>query len=170
VAYVDLNTIHNPATGTVAPASWGDAIRDALEFLIDPPSCSVFNSAALSVANNTITNLTANSELFDNNGMHSTVTNTDRITAVTAGRYLFFATVTFANNATGARLLQFQKNGTTAYNVTQGPPVSGRDTDFSGVRAIDMVAGDYVVVQVRQESGAALNVTLKEFGATYLTR
>lgn len=28
MTYVDLNTIHNPATGSVAPASWGDGVRD----------------------------------------------------------------------------------------------------------------------------------------------
>jgi len=28
MAYVDLNTIHNPATGTIPPATWGDQIRD----------------------------------------------------------------------------------------------------------------------------------------------
>lgn len=31
MAYVDLNTIHNPATGTSPPASWGDAVRDNFE-------------------------------------------------------------------------------------------------------------------------------------------
>lgn len=29
--YVDLNTIHNPSTGTAPPASWGDAVRDNFE-------------------------------------------------------------------------------------------------------------------------------------------
>lgn len=171
MAYVDLNTAHNPATGTVAPAAWGDQVRDNLEFLVDPPACSVFHSAAVGTTNATILNLLANSENFDNNAMHSTVSNTDRITAQTAGRYLFFCTVTFAANATGARLVQFQKNGVTAFNMAHSAPTpSGRDTDLSGVRAIDMAVGDYVVVQARQDSGGALNVTLKEFGAAYLTR
>jgi hypothetical protein len=31
MAYVDLNTIHNPATGGVPPATWGDQIRDNFE-------------------------------------------------------------------------------------------------------------------------------------------
>ncbi len=31
MAYVDLNTIHNPATGTIPPATWGDQIRDNFE-------------------------------------------------------------------------------------------------------------------------------------------
>ena len=29
--YVDPQTIHNPSTGASPPASWGDAVRDALE-------------------------------------------------------------------------------------------------------------------------------------------
>lgn len=32
MAYADLNTIHNPATGTSPPASWGDQVRDNFEF------------------------------------------------------------------------------------------------------------------------------------------
>jgi hypothetical protein len=31
VPYVDLNTLHNPASGTRPPFSWGDAIRDNFE-------------------------------------------------------------------------------------------------------------------------------------------
>lgn len=33
MAYVDLNTIHNPATGTAPPATWGDQVRDNFETL-----------------------------------------------------------------------------------------------------------------------------------------
>jgi hypothetical protein len=33
VAYVDLNTIHNPATGFAPPAAWGDQVRDNDEYL-----------------------------------------------------------------------------------------------------------------------------------------
>lgn len=32
MAYVDLNTLHNPATGTSPPASWGDAVRDNFDY------------------------------------------------------------------------------------------------------------------------------------------
>ncbi len=32
MAYVDLNTIHNPSTGVSPPASWGDQVRDNFEF------------------------------------------------------------------------------------------------------------------------------------------
>lgn len=31
MAYADLNGIHNPSTGGVAPASWGDQVRDNFE-------------------------------------------------------------------------------------------------------------------------------------------
>ena len=48
--YTDPQTIHNPATGTVAPATWGDILRENSEFLIDPPACSVTHSTTQSIA------------------------------------------------------------------------------------------------------------------------
>lgn len=33
MAYADLNSIHNPATGTSPPATWGDQVRDNDEYL-----------------------------------------------------------------------------------------------------------------------------------------
>jgi hypothetical protein len=175
LSYVDLNTIHNPSTGGIAPASWGDQVRDNLEFLIDPPACSVFHNTTQSIANNTIVTLSANSENYDNDAMHSTVTNNSRITIVTAGRYLIGAEVAWAAVATtisDARLLQLIVNGTTGYNILQGPAHSGGGSGsvYCGFRTLPLVAGDYVEVRVRQQSGGALNVTLDEFFATFLTR
>lgn len=168
--YVDLNTLHNPATGTIAPASWGDQARDNLEFLIDPPTCSVFNSAAQSIANVTTVSLLADSENFDNDAMHSTVTNTSRITAQTAGRYLFIATVSYATG-TGRRVTSFLKNGTTVINGATVPAVAGGVVDrISIARSVVMAAGDYLEVQANHNNGANLNVTLDEFVAMFLTR
>lgn len=174
MAYADLNTIHNPATGTAAPASWGDQVRDNLEFLIDPPSCAVYNSAVQSVSNNTLTTMTADSELYDNDSMHSTVTNTARITAQTAGRYLFSATVEHAGSASpaGYRQGNFTVNGTTHEFGMIVPAVASASiqTTLSWTRSLLLSASDYVEVTVRQTNGAALDVWLLEFSATYLTR
>lgn len=168
--YVDPNTVHDPVTGTVAPAAWGDAVRDSLEFLIDPPLCNVFNSAAQSVPNDTSTAMTANSERDDNDAMHSTVSNTSRITAQTAGRYLVTCAVVFAANATGRRAVDFRVNGTTTHNVLSSLPISTNSLAITGSRLLTFAAGDYVECMSYQNSGAALNVTLNEFGAVFLTR
>jgi hypothetical protein len=37
----DIQSIHNPATNTSPPASWGDAIRDALQFLAGTDAAQV---------------------------------------------------------------------------------------------------------------------------------
>lgn len=171
MAYSDLNLIHNPATGTIPPASWGDQVRDNLEFLIDPPACSVYGSAAQSIADSTTTVLLANSENFDNASMHSTSSNTGRITGTTAGRFLVFSTVQFDANATGVRNLSFLVNGTTTVQCMQvlsGTAVSS--IVLTATRALTLAAGDYVECRGRQTSGGSLGVTLLEFGVTYLTR
>lgn len=170
--YVDPQSIHNPATGNVAPATWGDTIRDDLEFLIDPPAVSIFNSTAQTCTTAVDTVLTADSENYDNNAMHSTVTNTSRITCVTAGRYLFTCTVRFAGNATGYRIVRWFLNGTTQIRaggqqaITTGP----QDTVISASRTFTLAVNDFYEIQVLQNSGGNLGVTLEEFAALYLTR
>lgn len=170
MAYADLNTIHNPATGTVAPASWGDQVRDNLEFLIDPPACSVYASSAQSIANATFVSLTADSEYFDNDSMHSTVTNTSRITVQTAGRYLLSATIAYTAG-TGRRFSQFLVNGATGYDGDGRPAIGGGSDDkIVMTRSLVLAASDYVEVQANQNTGGALDVTLREFVALFMTR
>jgi hypothetical protein len=170
MAYVDLNTIHNPTTGTAAPATWGDGVRDNFEFLVDPPACSVYSSVAQAVGNNSISALGANAENFDNDSMHSNSVNPSRITINTAGRYHLFAVVRFDSNGTGQRMFRFIKNGTTDYIVAQIPAVTGVNHVMSGSRTLVLAAADYVQVECRQTSGGALDVTLDEFAATWFTR
>lgn len=168
--YVDPQTVHNPATGTVAPAAWGDTLRDDLEFLIDPPVCSVYHSTTQNVTTATGTVLSANSENFDNDGMHSTVTNNSRITIQTAGRYQLQANVQFAGNATGYRQIQFQLNGSTIFATDRQISVGTNDTIFSAVASRALVVSDYITVNVFQNSGSTLAVTLNEFTAIFRTR
>lgn len=168
--YVDPNSVHNPSTGAVAPAAWGDTLRDCLEFLIDPPACSVFHNTTQSVSSGSGTILNANSETADNDAMHSTVSNTSRITINTAGRYQFQANVQFAGNVTGYRQIQFQVNGATVFATDRMISVGSNDTIFSCVAFRTLIVGDYVEVNVFQNSGSSLNVTLNEFTACFRTR
>lgn len=172
MSYVDLNTIHNPATGTVAPAAWGDQIRENFEFLVDPPVCSVFHSTTQSVATGgTGTIMSANSENFDNDAMHSTVSNTSRITAQTAGRYLLTANADFASNTTGTRQIQFRLNGSTFFATVRINAITGGFLSIVQTTATVVLAvGDYVETNLFQNSGGSLNSTLREFAALYLTR
>lgn len=171
MAYADLNTLHNPATGTIPPASWGDQARDNLEFLIDPPACSVYHNTTQTIATGTtLLVLAANAENYDNNAMHSTVTNNSRITAITAGRYRIGVVLSWAANATGNRATAFRVNGTTDYVVDIRVGTATNSTAISGSRTLVLAANDYVEVFVWQSSGGNLDVTVSEFAAKFETR
>jgi len=168
--FSDPNLTHNPATATVAPAAWGDVIRDDLVFLNDRPTCSAFNSTTQTIASGSTTKLTADSERWDNDAMHSTVTNTSRITVQTDGRYSFSSTVQFDAHATGVRGTDFLVNNTTAYPGAGSTAVgAGVAEVLTTIRFIDLNATDYVEVRAVQTSGTNLGVTLVDFTALNLT-
>lgn len=170
--YVDLNTIHNPATGLAAPAAWGDQVRDNLEFLIDPPVCSAFHDTTQIVATSTFTTLNANSEQFDNDGMHSTVSNTSRLTAVTAGRFLIAITIAFQASTTGSRALAWRLNGAGSDFQRAAVPAAtaGVETVLSTCFPLVLGVGDFIEARAWQNSGGNLNVTLVDLTAMFLTR
>jgi hypothetical protein len=168
--YVDLNTIHNPSTGGIAPASWGDQARDNFEFLIDPPTCSVKAAVAQLLTSGVTTVLAAGAESFDNDGMHSTVTNTSRITIQTPGRYLITALARYAVNATGDRHLGLRVNGAGNHDLVSVLAAPTFDTFLAGTKSFVFAAGDYLEVRATQNSGGNLNVTLEDFTAVFITR
>ena len=171
MAYADLNTLHNPTTGTAPPASWGDQTRDNFEFLVDPPACSFYHNTTQSLSDDTTTALLGNSEYFDNGSMHDTGSNTSRMTIVTAGRYLLNATVFFDANSTGRRLVYLRVNGTTSYLLNSvAPPASPTTCVVPVFKSLVLAAADYVEVLGNQNSGGALNARLEEFMAVFITR
>jgi hypothetical protein len=169
-AYVDLATIQATDPGDILTAAWCDQVRANEEVLIDPPACMVYNSAAQSCPNGYST-LTANSELYDNDSMHSTVTNTSRVTAQTAGRYDITTTVLFAPNAAGGRTLSYRINGGTDIEISAHPVTSASvNSTLSGLVKLVLAAGDYVEIRAWQNTGGNLNATLQSFGAVLITR
>lgn len=173
--YVDLDTIHNPATGTVAPAAWGDQIRDNLEFHQDPPTCSVQHSATPNLVDNTTTTLAADTENFDNDAMHSPVTNNSRLTIQTAGRYLFIATVRFdaaSGSGAGIRRVSLLLDGTTSFGGMQIVGATGNPIRIQATRSLVLAAGQFVEVTALANPGGGQTtpVHLDEFFAQFLTR
>jgi hypothetical protein len=120
-------------------------------------ACRVYNSVNLTIANSTDTALTFDSELFDTNNLHSTTTNTSRLTAQTAGIYVVFATVEWQGSATGVRSIYFRLNGTTKVAWLEEPTNSDvpRQT-LSTVLALNV--NDYLEVVVGQNSSASLSI------------
>lgn len=126
------------------------------------PRCRVRNSADITIATGTSTKLTFNTEDFDYGGMHSTSTNTGRITIPTGGdgTYLIGAQVLWAANGTGIRDINIKLNNTTylAQNtaLTAG---AGTTMTMSTSTLVALTATDYIEVEVYQNSGGNLSAT-----------
>jgi hypothetical protein len=150
----------NFASGAILTEAQMDVLGNDIVFLANPPVCSVYNSGSVSVSNATETAVTWNSENFDTDTMHSTGSNTSRITATTAGKYRVTGYVEFDANGTGLRYAALKKNGTTYLVLMEkDDPSSGRSTRFNPTWLVSMAATDYVELVVYQASGGALNVT-----------
>lgn len=166
--YVDPNTVHNPATGGVAPASWGDTVRDDLEFLVAPPQFAARATATQNVSTATDTVLTAPTEDYDTDSMHSTTTNTSRGTAVTAGKYRCSAIVAWDSDTTGRREVRFLVNGSTQHTV--GVVAASTQVTQNVQKMLVLAAGDYVEVQVWQNSGGTRTPQLLQFAMHFECR
>jgi len=73
----------------------------------------VYHSAYQTIPRYTITPLSFDSERWDTDNIHDTVTNNSRLTCRTPGYYLIVAQVVWDNVAVGRRILDIRLNGTT---------------------------------------------------------
>ncbi len=92
------------------------------------------------------------------------VTNPSRLTAPIAGKYDLTAGFFWAGNATGQRQGYMRKNGTDYIGVSVVGTGSAIYHAHSLATQINMVAGDYIELQVYQDSGGALSSL---YGAYY---
>lgn len=133
-------------------------------------SCRVYNSANISVANNSWQALTFDTERWDTDDIHSTTTNTERLTCATAGTYLITGHISFAANVAGNRGAGIRLGGTTYIATHLGlGGFAVNNTNITIVTMYQLAADEYVELMVYQNSGGALNVELKanhspEFG------
>lgn len=124
---------------------------------VEKPLCIVRKSTVTNVANNGAV-LTWDTEDTDPNGLHSTSSNTSRITPNVAGWYRITATVHWAANATGRRAVAINKNGATAGYGQISPGSSAGTTSTTVTRTVQANGStDYFEVFAYQDSGAGLN-------------
>lgn len=149
--------------GTILTAAYLNTfLRDNILWMAtDAPVCRAYNSANISIANASDTAVTLNSERFDNAGMHSTSSNTPRITipAGSAGKFLFGALIEFAQAGVNERGNHIKLNGTTYIAKMVHPPATSAPTSMTITSMYAMAAGDYIENYVYQSSGSALNLT-----------
>lgn len=139
--------------------------------------CRVYASGSTTVNNSTDVILGFNNEDFDTNGFHDNSTNNSRITIPTgyAGKYLVTADVAWSGNSSGQRVLQIFKNGSQLLTTYSGA-TTGNLFGQSYVVVVNLAVGDYIQVDVNQNSGSSLTVfgssdigsRLTAFSATYL--
>lgn len=158
--YVDPQSVHNPSTGTSPPASWGDTVRDDLEFLIAPPGCKATRATLQSVPTDTATRLALNSpDEWDTDAFHNPAATNTRFTIPSGlgGKYRLSAEGYWASNPTGYRNIYWTVNGVTNAGVLQVPAVNGAETWLTTSTVVALNVGDYVEVTLAQGSGVALN-------------
>jgi hypothetical protein len=137
--------------------------------------CRLTKSAAQAIPNNTETALTFDTETFDTDGYHSTVTNTSRITIPTGkgGYYQLSAACAFdGSSTTGARYAHLFKNGSKIWTGTGFAPTNTNALEtLTYTQIAAAVATDYFEFFVSHDRGSNYDVrggVLTTFQATYL--
>lgn len=149
------------ALGTPSSGTLTNATGLPYAGLIAPPTVKATNSTTQNVLNNATTVMTFDSEEWDNNTMHSTVSNTSRITFTTGGKYTVCATLNYSANATGYRYSDFFLNGATVLSASIDSRTAVNNDIGTNHTCLDYIfsAADYVEVRGFQNSGGTRAVT-----------
>ena len=119
------------------------------------------NSGVISHTSGTGTIITLDSERWDTDTMHSTSSNTGRLTATTAGRYQITGHVEWAQSpAPGLRRIQVRLNGSTilATQDCETNPLGDATVACSISTHYNLAATDYVELIGTQRAVTTLNV------------
>jgi hypothetical protein len=133
--------------------------------------CSLTKSATQSIANDTETAVTFDTEAWDTDAFHSTATNTSRITIPTGkgGKYQVSGNVGITSGSGGTYLL-LKKNGSVlSYPVVVNGTGNGFDTNFTFYTLLALSAGDYIEMFLLQQYGSTKSITTANtFGVNYI--
>jgi hypothetical protein len=145
------------------------------ELSIPQYGCCVYGSGNQSInddgATHTLTMF--DSEEYDDNNFHEGVTNPSRLTIPITGRYRVWGVVQFAANGTGYRQARILLNGTTVIERVTFSPNASVVAMFPVYLERNFTAGDFIELDVRQTSTAALLVNggadnATKFGITFI--
>lgn len=135
---------------------------DHTQYLIGrSTSAYVYNTGNQNCNNATMTAITHNSERWDDGGIHSTSSNTDRISPATVGKYVVGGMILWNTNANGGRLARIHENGAggTAWAIStflQGSGIATSDITAVCGMAYANSTGDYFSLVGYQTSGGVL--------------
>lgn len=155
-------TTGETVTATIMNATTG--VKGAHDFMLSPPRCYIYQTAVTNMpTSGTAALMLFDTELYDTDTMHSTVSNTGRITSNATGLYRISGCIGFASNATGYRQVNVRKNaagsaaGGTSICVARiaATPTLAAQVMFSV--DVQLTATDYVEVFATNSSGGALD-------------
>lgn len=138
--------------------------------------CTAFTSTTQNTTQNVYTVINLNSEAFDTDGLHSTSTNTSRLTIPTGkGGYWLVNAMTVIDAGGNDVFLQVFKNGSviTGYgqwdNRMAASNYGGAGYVIAwGSQTYPLVAGDYIEIAVRTAKATGANCLNMTFSAMYL--
>lgn len=153
-----FTTVIDKAAGdTWTAAMWNTYLRDNLNGLLTKPMVVARRTTTITASANVDTQVTLDAEDYDTDGMHSTSSNTARLTATTAGLYLvtFMARIYYGGGAGGTySRTTIYKNGTTTIAGRQTILGTGSDALYTTVSAlVALAATDYVQTYIQTGAG-----------------
>jgi hypothetical protein len=119
--------------------------------------CSVYHNVDQNVASATLVTIAFNSERFDTDAFHDTVTNNSRLTVPTGlgGTYLVWAMLQYDNiNDATYRQIRIRVNGATYIASNTIAAIVGVHTDMCVSATAVLAAGDYVELIAAQGSAS----------------
>ena len=175
-----MATIPTPRTwspGEILTAPRMNAeLRGALAFLLDPPRCHAYDASSLALPNATTTLVTFDSEVYDTDAMHSTSSNTSRVTFTTAGLYEVHYRITLGGG-TAITQLDLMARLNAAGAPTGGTSLRTQPFESGGsLKTAELqfrrffYAGDYIELFATQASGATRNLSALSLGTMVQAR
>ena len=123
-----------------------------------PDGARVYHTVDQTATTGVRLTLAFNSERYDNGGLHDTVTNNSRLTALKAGVYSIWGGVRWAGNATGVRSLEIRLNALSTIGSNEATPGGTAWRDQVGCTIFKLAVNDYVELAATQTSGGDLSV------------
>jgi hypothetical protein len=123
--------------------------------------CRVFANSAQTISNATDTKIAFANETFDTDAFHSNVTNNTRITIPSGlgGYYKVTANIGFLSNTNGRRIFGIALNGGAVISQAEMTPNVQTEPAASITDIYSLSAGDYLELNVFQNSGTSVNTS-----------
>ncbi len=156
---MDIPVLTQEAPGDFLTAAlWNGAVVGGIGALQSPVIFKGYATTAQTIASGTTSiPILLDTEEIDTDGGHSVTTNTSRYTCQTAGVFLVFGSVTWAQNTTGSRAAEILKSGASLPGgVSQTSPSAGNGVTSTGLVLVRLAVGDYIELAAWQNSGGSL--------------